>query len=278
MEEKENQTGKFRVILAMLVLVALLGGLVALVSPRREPRQEPSTAPGETLPEPPANPYEASDFYREGEFILCSGAEFLAGVDVSSHQNQIDWQAVADSGVSFAIIRVGYRGYTEGGLFLDEYWEENVEGALKAGLQVGAYFYSQAISAEEALEEAEFVLEAMEGWDITWPVVFDWECVGSQARTWGASSRLVTDCTAAFCDAIEEAGYVPAFYFNQSMAVDTFRLRELQQYDFWLAQYHEAMTFPYAVQLWQYTCTGSVPGIVGDVDLNLSFRDYGARK
>ena len=276
MEQKENHKGKIRVLLALLVLLTLLGGLVALVSPREEGPDRPAE-PEATLPEPPANPYAETDFYREGEFILCDGGEFPVGVDVSSHQNEIDWQAVAESGVDFAMIRVGYRGYTEGGLFTDEYWEENVAGALDAGLQVGVYFYSQAISVEEAKEEAKFVLKALRGWDITFPVVFDWECVGEQARTWGASSRLVTDCTAAFCDAVERAGYIPAFYFNQSMAMDTFRLRELQSYDFWLAQYHDAMTFPYAVQLWQYTCTGTVPGITGDVDLNLSFRDYGEK-
>lgn len=237
---------------------------------------EPSTQP--TLPPPPANPYDAEDFYREGEYIFCNHAPLLVGVDVSDHQNEIDWQAVADAGVNYAMIRVGYRGYTEGGIFLDTRWQENVEGALDAGLQVGVYFYSQAVSVEEAQEEAQFVLDAIKDYAITYPVAFDWECVGEDARTFGASSQLVTDCTAAFCKAVEKAGYVPSFYFNQSMSQDTFQLRKLKDYDFWLAQYDEAMTFPYEVQMWQYSCTGHVPGIPADVDLNLSFRDYGAGK
>lgn len=235
----------------------------------------PSLPTEETLPPPPANPYVETDFYREGEFIRCTAAPVLTGVDVSSHQKNIDWEAVKAAGVDFAIIRAGYRGYDQGGLYTDDSWEENAQGALDAGLPIGVYFYSQAITVEEAKEEAKLVLKAMRGYDITFPVVFDWECVGPQARTYEATSRMVTDCTIAFCQEIEKAGYTSAFYFNQSMAMDTFRLRELKEYDFWLAQYKDAMTFPYDVAMWQYTNKGKVPGISGDVDLNLSFRNYG---
>lgn len=139
---------------------------------------------------------------------------------------------------------------------------------------MGVYFYSQAISVEEAREEAEVVLEFLDGWEITYPVVFDWEWVSADARTAEVSSRMVTDCTLEFCRMVEEAGYTPAVYFNQDLAQNTFRLRELQAYDFWLAQYEDAMTFSYDVDMWQYSCTGSVPGITGNVDLNLCFKQY----
>lgn len=172
------------------------------------------------------------------------------------------------------MIRVGYRGYDQGGLHIDTYAEANLQGALDAGLPVGVYFYSQAISVEEAREEANMLLEFIRDWDITYPVVFDWEWVGADARTAEVSSRTVTDCTLAFCRMVQEAGYTPAFYFNQDLAQNTFRLRELQDFDFWLAQYQDAMTFAYDVDMWQYSCTGRVAGITGDVDLNLCFKSY----
>lgn len=258
------------VLLAAGVVMLLISAMGRLIGDAPE-----ATVPVvPTLPPPDPNPYTASDFYREGEFIRCSAVDALVGVDVSSHQKDIDWNAVAAAGVDYAMIRVGYRGYDLGGLYVDEKWEQNVTGALAAGLDVGVYFYSQAISVEEALEEAELVLDNIKQYDITFPVVFDWECVGADARTYDAASRLVTDCTLAFCETIEDAGYRPMFYFNQSMAMDTFRLRELKDYDFWLAQYADTMTFAYDVQMWQYTNAGQVPGIGVDVDLNLSFVDY----
>ena len=105
-------------------------------------------------------------------------------------------------------------------------------------------------------------------------MVFDWEWVGADARTAEVSGRTVTDSTLAFCRMVQEAGYKPAFYFNQDLAQNTFRLRELQEFDFWLAQYQDAMTFAYDVDMWQYSCTGRVAGITGDVDLNLCFKSY----
>ncbi len=220
------------------------------------------------------NPYEESSFYREGEFIRCSQAETKVGVDVSSHQEKIDWQAVKEAGVDYAMIRVGWRGYTEGGLNVDTSALENLQGATEAGLPVGVYLYSQAITVEEAREEAKLVLDVIKDWDITYPVVYDWEWIGGDARTVNADGRTVTDCTKAFCTEIEQAGYRPAFYFNQDLASRLFYMEELQNYDFWLAQYTDAMTFPYNVEMWQYSCTASIPGIQEEVDLNMCFRDY----
>lgn len=266
---------KKTVIFSLLALAAA-GVIIWLLARNLTRPEEPlPTETQATLPAPPENPYEASDFYEENGFIRCSAVDGRIGVDVSAHQGEIDWQAVRQAGVEFAMIRVGYRGYDQGGTYVDEYFEANITGALEAGLEVGVYFYSQAISVEEALEEAELVLDEIQDYPLTYPVVFDWECIGEAARTWDVDSRTVTDCTMAFCNAVEQAGYIPGFYFNQSMSHTTFRLRELQDYDFWLAQYNDAMTFRYDVALWQYTNEGTVPGITGSVDLNLSFRDYG---
>ena len=172
------------------------------------------------------------------------------------------------------MIRVGYRGYEQGGIYEDTYARANLQGALDAGLDVGVYFFSQAVTVEEAIEEANVVLDLIKDYKITYPVVFDWEWVTGDARSGDITSRTLTDCTKAFCDTIAAAGYTPMFYFNLSMAQTMFRLRELTDYEFWLAQYSDAMTFAYDVQMWQYTCEGTVPGITTAVDLNLSFLDY----
>ncbi len=259
-------------LLGLLALVAAAGLLLLLLFSSRLRSRTPETEP--TLPPPPANPYQASDFYVEGGFVRCSAVPVKTGIDVSSHQGEINWDAVKEAGVEYAMIRVGFRGYDEGGVHEDSFAQANLKGATEAGLPVGVYFYSQATTVEEAQEEAAFVLDCIEGWEITYPVVFDWEWVDDEARTGDTSSRMVTDCTLAFCGAVEAAGYKPAFYFNQDLAKTTFRLRELTDYDFWLAQYQEAMTFAYDVAMWQYTCTGTVPGITGDVDVNLCFRNY----
>lgn len=258
--------------LAALAVTGLLVLLLIRLLPSRQAPGQPSAEP--TMSAPAPNPYTESDFYQDGSFIRCSAVKGFVGVDVSSHQRQIDWEKVADAGVDFAMIRVGYRGYDLGGIYLDKNWEENAQGALDAGLSIGVYFYSQAISVEEAQEEAKLVLDAIADYEIDYPVVYDWECVGADARTYGASSQLVTDCTAAFCQTVQAAGYTAGFYFNQSMARDTFQLRELGEYDFWLAQYSDAMTFAYDVDMWQYSNSGTVDGISTAVDLNLSFRDY----
>lgn len=228
------------------------------------------TAP--TEPKPPRNPFTREDFTLDDRgYVTCTAAPAHLGIDVSEHQKEIDWAQVVQAGIEFAYIRVGYRGYDKGGVYLDEYLQANLQGAKDVGLPVGVYFYSQAISPQEAREEAEFVLDAIRGWDMAYPVVFDWEWVGSEARTGQMDGQGVTACTKAFCEAIEKAGYEAAFYFNQDLAADTFRLGELMEYPFWLAQYDTALTFPYAVKLWQFTHKGSVPGITGNVDLNLYF-------
>lgn len=273
---RKRQRQQFMLLAGVLALAIGIVWLAIFAVSNLLPDRPEVTLPRETeYPNPDPNPYTEADFYRDGEFILCSAADALVGIDVSSHQKDIDWPAVAEAGVDYAMIRLGYRGYDQGGVYVDSNWEKNVSGALEAGLQVGVYFYSQAITVEEAIEEAQLVLKNIRYYDITFPVVFDWECIGPDARTYGLSSRMVTDCTAAFCQTIAAAGYTPMFYFNQSMARDTFRLPELQEYDFWLAQYADAMTFAYDVQMWQYTNSGQVPGIPTEVDLNLSFVDYG---
>ncbi len=199
------------------------------------------------------------------------------GIDVSYHQGDIDWQKVAADGIDFAIIRCGYRGYSKGALGEDECYRANIEGALAAGLDVGVYFFSQALNEEEALEEAEYTLELIRGYDITFPVVFDWEQMtntGSRSKT--PNWRSVGKCTKVFCDTVAAAGYTPMTYFNVSMAYLSLDLSLYQNYPEWLAYYHEAPKYIYDYQMWQYGSSGSVAGISGRCDMDIAFVDFAA--
>lgn len=224
-----------------------------------------------TRPAPRENPYTEQDFTRdESGFLHCGAAK--TAIDVSEHQREIDWDKVKAAGIDLAVIRIGYRGYDKGGIHADSHAEENLGGAEAAGLAVGAYFFSQAVSPEEAAEEAEFVLGMIKGRKLTGPVVFDWEPVGDpEARTADMTGQTLTDCALAFCKTIENAGYRAGVYFNQYQANSMYRLSELTDYVLWLAMYEDAMTFPYAMDLWQYSCEGIVDGIELPVDLNLWF-------
>lgn len=224
----------------------------------------------------PVNRYIPEGFHMDESGRVTyqqAGLSAKEGIDVSYHQGQIDWPAVAADGIEFAIIRLGYRGYTEGALKMDVRFEENLRGALDAGLEVGVYFFSQALTPGEAEEEARFVLDALGGQELTYPVTFDWEPItpGKEARTDGMDGQTLTQCAAAFCETIRDGGYEPAVYFNQDMGYLTFDLGQLAHIPFWLAEYDSAPDFYYHFDLWQYTHEGAVNGIRGRVDRNLDF-------
>ena len=185
----------------------------------------------------------------------------------------IDWEKVAADGIDFAMIRVGYRGSTAGQIYTDEYFEKNIAGATAAGLKIGVYFYSQAINAEEAAEEAAFVLNAIRPYKVTFPVVFDWEIVGgSDARTYTVSRAVLCESAKTFCSAVEDAGYDAMIYFTQYLGYRKYILRQLSDYEFWYAEYEAKPRIVFNFDMWQYSSTGSVNGIDGDVDLNIYFR------
>ena len=206
-----------------------------------------------------------------GGYVTCTAGPTRRGIDVSSYQEDIDWERVRAEGFDFAFIRIGYRGYSVGDIFSDERARENLAGAKAAGFDVGVYFYAQAISPEEALEEAQWCLDFLAGENLQLPVVYDWEYVSPSARTGGMDMKTLTECAKTFCTAIENGGYQPMIYFNNHISRDLLDLEELSQYPFWLAQYKDQMNYPYQVDFWQYTESGSVPGIEGDVDIDLMF-------
>lgn len=195
------------------------------------------------------------------------------GIDVSSHQGEIDWTAVKNAGVQFVFVRAGYRGYESGKLVQDEYFDRNMQGAMGAGLDVGVYFFSQAITANEAQEEAELTLSMMEGYDVTLPVVFDWEVItnGDYARTANITPLGLTDCVIAFCETVKAAGYQPMYYQNKETALSKMDLELVTDYGFWLAEYDDLPSYPHHYDIWQYTDCGYIDGIEGRVDLNICF-------
>lgn len=233
-----------------------------------EEATEDTTEP--TIP-PEANPYNKRDFqYNDGNYLLCTRQTSYAGVDVSAFQGEIDWDKVASSGIRFAIIRLGYRGWGKAGkLVEDEYAKANLEGAKKAGLQVGAYFFSQALTTEEVDQEIEFMLNTLGEFRLDMPIVFDWEIPVPEARTANMDARTLTELQKHFAATMEEKGHDPMIYFNWNISRNLLYLSELEDYPFWLALYQDRMTYPYRVEMWQYTDRGQVPGIQGNVDINV---------
>lgn len=205
-------------------------------------------------------------YYEEGERIS------RKGIDVSRYQEKIDWEKVAEDEVDYAFVRLGIRGYTEGEILEDETFQKNIEGALKNDIDVGVYFFTQAMSVEEAEEEAEFVIESIAPYKVAYPVVIDVEAVTSaNARSNDLSKEERTKYCIAFCEKVKEAGYTPMIYGNLKTFMLLLDIEQLEEYDKWFAYYDEAYYFPYDFKIWQYTNKGKVSGIKGDVDLNVSF-------
>lgn len=225
-----------------------------------------------------ANSYDIEGFVKDSRGYMTysdSRVDTVLGLDVSSHQGEIDWQQVASAGMEFAMIRLGFRGYETGSLNLDSYFQQNLTGAQMAGIKTGVYIFSQATTVEEALEEADFVLENLAGRPLQYPVVFDWETVNSSsARTKNMTKEMLTACALAFCQRIESAGYTPMIYFGQNVAYPLYDLSQVDQYDFWLAMYSDYPAFVYDFQMWQYTSNGKVPGISTRVDLNIAMKRF----
>lgn len=220
---------------------------------------------------PEQNPLSPSDFRTVDGYVTCTAVPTRRGVDVSQYQQEVDWQQVNAAGFDFAFVRIGYRGNTTGELYADELARQHLADARAAGLDLGVYFYSQAISPEEAAEEARWCLSFLEGTSLELPVVYDWEWVGSEARTAGMDRETLTECARTFCQTIEEAGYRSMLYFNSHISRELLDLQALREYPFWFAQYRDALDYDYKVDFWQYTETGTVPGIKGKVDIDLMF-------
>ena len=224
--------------------------------------------------------------YNEEYFILldpymyytdAANYTFRWGIDVSYYQGDIDWESVKAAGFEFVFIRVGYRGYgSRGSLVEDRKFRDNLAGAKAAGLDVGVYFFSQALDEAEAAEEAAFVLSLLGGETLELPIVYDFEfrmnSDGSrkpEARSSTLTGTQVSLNTIAFCSAVAAAGYEPAFYTNLVSESEVYNMTALSPYTVWYADYSAAPQTPYAFTFWQYSESGQIPGIEGNVDLNI---------
>lgn len=220
------------------------------------------------------SPYDWSNLDRtDGRYayVVDGQVKSRLGIDVSEHEYDIDWGAVAADGIDFAMIRLGYRGATEGVLYVDECFETNITGAKAAGLDCGVYFFSQAVTVEEAVEEADFVLENLGGMSLEYPIAYDFEYVPGvgENRTAGLTAEDHSAIADAFCDRIEQAGYKTLVYGN---------MYDLQNYDIdalngrgiWWAEYGVTSPSHYLdIAIWQYASDGYVDGIDEEVDLNI---------
>lgn len=197
------------------------------------------------------------------------------GIDVSKYQGEIDWEAVKNDGIDYAIIRVGIRGYSEGGILEDEFFRQNMEGAIANGIPVGVYFFTQAVNEAEALEEADFVIGMLQGYELTYPVYLDIEDVKKEScRTNGLTVEERTNNAKVFLERIREAGYEPALYGNMKSFLLMVDLASLEQYDKWFAGYTLPIYYPYEYEMLQYSEKGKVAGIPAAVDINICFKDY----
>lgn len=219
--------------------------------------------------------YDYSNLYSEDGFILYEDDTYtsIPGIDVSSHQGTIDWKKVKEAGVQFAYIRCGYRGYETGLINKDETFDYNISQAKANGIQVGVYFFSQAVSQKEAEEEAEFTLSCMKKYDIDLPVVYDFEKPGGIfARTYTQSKDVTTENAVLFCHIMQRKGYDAMIYNSTNLFEKLFNLEYIQEFGTWVAHYNTPYpTYPYTYQIWQYSDSGKIDGIDQAVDLDLMF-------
>ncbi len=293
MTSQREKTRKVGIIL-LVTLLALgslgLLGFILWMHIWELPTDDPETVPHATtqtaspstteLPttegptEPTLLPYPltdltAADFgYVDGVFT-CVTRDCLMGIDVSKYQENVDWEQVKAAGYDFVMIRAGYRGYGKAGTMRPDDWaRRHYKGAKEAGLLVGTYFFSQAITEEEAREEALYFLELTKDWELDLPMVFDWEYI-EEGRAAHVDMSTLTDLAIAFCQEISDVGRRTMIYVSPWFGY--MELDRLEEYPQWLARYTDQLDYPYRFEMWQYTSGGTVPGVKGPCDINILF-------
>ena len=249
---RRSRPGKLSYLLIGAILIIAMAGIIYLIVPAPEPDEHAGQVylndgfdmvwitPFENVP---VSTLTQNDFRTVDGIPTYTGSDYrtYVGIDTSEHQWEVNWNAAAQV-LDFAYVRLGYRGYTEGGIFLDPWFETNLAGASAAGLDTGVYFFSQATNVSEAIEEAEFVIDHLRG-----------------------------DCAVAFCRTIENAGYDAGVYFNRYLGYYGFDLSRLNDYAFWVSVPGDFPDYYYACEFWQCSFEASIPGVSGNADLNLRF-------
>lgn len=287
--QRRRRTPVFLLLFAAVLVAGLLAAVIYSLRPVKAPDPEPDPHEGQVyindganmvwytpLEGVPISGVEQDEFVRDGERIRYTGASYATrwGVDVSNYQGSIDWQALKAQGIEFAYLRLGLRGYGEQGtLYTDRSFARYYEGAKAAGIDVGVYFFSQAVTVREAADEALFALELLDGRALDLPVYYDWEPVSADdSRTAGYDGRYLTAGAAAFCNIIERGGYTAGVYLNRQQGYYRYDLRSLAGRSLWVADYADYPDFYYAYDVWQYEHQARLDGVGEIVDLNLEFR------
>ena len=233
------------------------------------------------------NPYLALNTYNDSNFVYVnnimkyyengSNVSFT-GVDLSKNNDYVDFSRLASAGIDYVMLRLGTRGFISGEISLDENFQDNYDRATAAGLDVGVYFFSQAITKDEAIEEAEFVIASLSENAIDYPVVFYMEDVnGTDVRTKDLTQMARTNIAIAFMNAVKAAGYCPVIAGNKEYLLKKVSFGSLIGYDVWLIQEADTPDFPYEYTMWRYTSFGQIPGVSGYANLNICFTDYTIR-
>lgn len=201
-----------------------------------------------------------------------------AGVDISKTQDYVDFLELRRAGIDFVMLRLGQRGYSSGEITMDEYFMDNLKRASEAGLDVGVYFFSQAVTVEEAEEEAQFVIDTLSENKIQYPVVFAMDSIPNEVSRIDSLDKMQrTNIALAFMDKIRENGYFPMIYGDKEWLIQKLSLGSMIGYDVWLSQEMDIPDYPYQFVMWQYTTHGSIAGIAGDANLNICFIDYSVK-
>ena len=287
--QRHRRTPVFLLLFAAVLVAGLLAAVIYSLRPVKAPDPEPDPYEGQVyindganmvwytpLEGVPISGVEQDEFVRDSERIRYTGASYATrwGVDVSNYQGSIDWQALKAQGIEFAYLRLGLRGYGEQGtLYTDRSFARYYEGARAAGIDVGVYFFSQAVTVREAADEALFALELLNGRALDLPVYYDWEPVSADdSRTAAYDGRYLTAGAAAFCNIIEQGGYTAGVYLNRQQGYYRYDLRSLAGRSLWVADYADYPDFYYAYDVWQYEHQARLDGVNEIIDLNLEFR------
>lgn len=275
MQKRKRRRRKIRKSLYPAILILLVSSLMVILVSCITPKEEPVIVEPTYVAQLPYHDYDFSYLSFENGVARYEDENYTSqfGIDVSEHNKAIDWALMKNAGVAFAYIRAGYRGYTEGILHEDAWFRTNMEGARQQGIAIGVYFFSQAVSVEEAVEEAQFVISLLDGYDISLPVVYDFEEYGveTNARTNQLTRSERTENAIAFLETIEAAGYEGMLYASAYTYASLFDPYALTQYPLWVAHYASLPDYPYAFTMWQYSESGNANGIPAGIDLNIAF-------
>lgn len=273
-----------RLCCSMLCAAALFCGCSSAAgNPSSSPASSAVTTPAETAVsaadastgELRPNALKPENFSDDGTFkhYESDTVTTVSGIDVSSYSGDIDWNRVKNAGVSYVMVRLGGRGYgDDGALYSDDRAVEYLRGAQEAGLHTGGYFFSQAVSAEEAREEAAYCKELLGDLTLDYPIAYDWEFIKDDtARTDGLSIEQTTACARAFCDAVKAYGWSPMLYAGDAEMTAKYDMNRLADCEIWYCEYAQTPGFPYEIGMWQYSKTAVIDGIEGNVDLDMRF-------